>query len=63
MAFEDDHNDPYYVDASFRNFPKRGDRSRETTPFIEDSDHELNKDKEAELRICLEQRPKNMRKG
>ena len=63
-AWAHPHNASYYVPASFQGFPVHEGRSREPTPCDEDMkrcDHV--EDSEPELRLCFNNRPKDISKG
>lgn len=63
-AWAHPHNKPFYVAASFQDFPVRDGPSRGATPFEEDGDGgNYVKDTEPELRISFNSRPKNINKG
>ncbi len=65
QAWADPHNDRYYTPASFRGFLVRDGKSREPTPFSDDSDNDGHvEDTEPELRLCFNKNlPKNMSQG
>ena len=64
IAWAHSHNKSYYTPASFQGFPAAERTSREATPFHGDNDGDgQTRDTEPELRLCFNNRPKDMSKG
>ena len=64
IAWKNPHNSQFYVPASFKDFEERENSSRATTPLDDEIDSQEDApDSEAELRLTLNDFPKDIAAG